>query len=309
MKTVLLFSGQGAQYPGMMRDVVDAYPAARELFSLAKSELARDVYEDVCSMSQGQLNETRNTQVCMLTCELAGLRILRELRVPYDAVAGFSLGEWGAVVGSGVVSEQDALRFIVYRANAMQRAVPAGEGAMAYMLGKDDDFVLRFCEEVGNVVPANYNIRGNVSVAGTAEGIERFLERGEQDGLLVGRIPVSIPSHCWLMQPAADELSSMIRTMKMKPPEKRLYMNVTGEPAAEVDQIRKGLTLQLTHPVMFRKTVDALLADGFDTFIEVGPGSTLVKMVKKAAKQQGCSVRVMQTGSVEAIRKIEQAME
>ena len=304
MKTAFLFSGQGAQYPGMMLDVVDAYSEAREVFHVAKEVLGRDLYTEIGQMSQNELDQTLNTQPCMLVCELAVLRVLRAQGIPYDAVAGFSLGEWAAVVAADVLQESDAIRMIACRAEAMQRAVPIGKGGMAYMLGKDDRFVAHFCEEVGGVAPANYNIQGNVSVAGTAEGIECFLERGEREGLLVGRIPVSIPSHCWLMKSAVEELTPLIRTLEMKPSQMPLLMNATGRKAAGLTEIKNNLAMQLTHPVQFRQIVDTLLLEGFDAFIEAGPGNTLSKMIKKAAKQRGCTVCIMQAGRLEDIEKI-----
>ena len=308
MKTALLFPGQGAQYPSMLLDVAEAYPAAREAFDAARQATGRSLLAELGTLSQEELNQTVNTQPCMLACELASLRALQSLGVAFDAAAGFALGEWAAVVAAGVMTERDAMRLIVRRAEAMQRAVPAGEGGMAYILGKDDDFVARLCEEIGDIVPANYNIQGNVSVAGTSEGIARFLARSEQEGYLAGKIAVSIPSHCWLMQPAVDALKPLIEKLEMQPPKARLLMNATGETAADVAEIRENLALQLIQPVRFRKIVDSLLSEGFDTFIEAGPGNTLSKMVKKAAKQQGYTVSVLQAGKAADFEKIKAAL-
>ena len=179
---------------------------------------------------------------------------------------------------------------------------------MAYMLGKSDEFVQSCCEAAGDVVPANYNVQGNVSVAGTAEGIARFLQQGEQDGYLVGRIQVSIPSHCWLMEPAARELEPFVQGLTMHAPTTQFIMNATGKPASDVDEIKTNLVRQLTSPVLFRQTIDSLLQEGFDTFIEVGPGNTLSKMVKKSAKQQKASVQILQANSVEHLHEIQALM-
>ena len=299
MKTALLFPGQGAQHPGMMLDIAGAYPEAREVFALASELLGRDILAELNTLGKEELSETRNTQPILLTCELAALRVLKNSGLLYEAAAGFSLGEWAAAVAAGSLTERDAIRFIARRADAMQRAVPPGEGAMAYMLGQDDAFVARFCEEIGDVAPANYNMQGNVSVSGTAAGIERFLEKGEAAGCLVGRISVSIPSHCWLMEPAAEELTPLIQSLEMRNPVKKLLMNATGREAETAGEIRDNLTRQLTRPVLFRQTLDRLFSKGYDRFIEVGPGKVLSKIVKKAAKQQKRSVVVMQAGTAE----------
>ena len=305
MKTAILFSGQGAQYPGMMLDIADAFKEAGDLFALADSALNRSFYDFIAHSDQETLNQTRNTQPCMLVCELAALRVLQSMGLPYDAVCGFSLGEWAAVVACGALGEADALQMIVRRADAMQRSVPEGMGAMAYILGQSDEFVEAYCKELGDVAPANYNGQGNISVAGTAEAIDRFLTKGEQDGYMVGRIPVSIPSHCWLMEPAARELEPYVYDLEMCAPTKQLYMNATGKTASDVGEIKNNLIRQLTSPVLFRQTVDALLQEGFDTFIEVGPGKTLSKMVKKAAKQKKAGVQILQANSVEHMRELQ----
>ncbi len=304
MKTVFLFSGQGAQYPGMLLDIVKVFPKAREIFDIANEATKRNLDEEIKNFSPDELNKTINTQPCMMACELAVFNVLRDFGISYDAVTGFSLGEWAAVVASGTLSEYDAMKLIVRRAGAMQSAVPEGKGGMAFMLGKDDEYVAQFCSEVGDVVPANYNIQGNVSVAGTVDGIDKFLVKGESEGIMVGRIPISIPSHCWLMQPAVDELNPFIRGLKMDEPNKRIYMNATGTLTEHSTDIKDNLVNQLIKPVRFHQILDTLFADDYNLFIEVGPGNTLSKMVKRAAKLQGCSVEIMQAGTVEDIEKI-----
>lgn len=305
MKIVLLFSGQGAQYPGMLKDVIETYSEARRLFDEASSILERDIYHLTMDAAQEELNETLNTQPAMLVCELALLRVLKNSGLSYDAAAGFSLGEWAAVVAAGCISESDAIRMIGKRAQAMQDAVPVGRGAMAFMLGQSDEFVEEFCRSIGDVAPANYNGYGNVSVAGTAEAIQCFLKKAEKEKLVAGLIPVSIPSHSPLMQSAAEQLFPLIQAMGIQTPETELFMNATGAIAEEPEQIKKNLIQQLVQPVKFRHITQQLLEEGYDTFIEVGPGETLTKMVKRTAKRNKKPVTALAVCNMSAIQKLQ----
>jgi len=298
MKTAILFSGQGAQFPGMMRDLIDAYPAARELFDTASALLGRDIYTLTMEASQAELNQTENTQPCLLACELAAFRVYQQLGLPCDAVTGFSLGEWAALSASGAADEESVLQMIVKRASAMQKAVPMGQGAMAVVLGKDSEFVEALCQSVGDITPANYNCPGNISVAGTAAGIERLLKGAEDQGIMVSLIPVSVPSHCALMVPAVDELRPVIQTLVLREPQLKFVMNATGQITSDISEIRKGLLHQLVQPVLFQQSIEVLLAEGYDTFVEIGPGKALSNMVKRIAKNMNVSVNLSQFNSL-----------
>lgn len=304
MKTAVLFPGQGAQAPGMMKDVIDAYPAARELMDMASALLGRDLYALTMEGSQEALSQTENTQPCLLACELAAFRVYRQLGLPCGAAMGFSLGEWTALAASGVLDEASVLRVIEQRAAAMQRAVPAGEGGMAAVLGRDAAFVEDLCRSVGDVAPANYNCPGNITVAGTAEGIERLLKTAGSQGMTASRVPVSVPSHCGLMAPAAEELRPLVQALAFRKPRLQLVMNAAGRAAADPDEIRENLIQQLVRPVLFQQGVELLLAEGYDTFVEVGPGKALSNMVKRTAKAAKAAVRLYQFNCVDCIEKI-----
>lgn len=304
MKTAVLFPGQGAQAPGMMKDVIDAYPAARELMDMASALLGRDLYALTMEGSQEALSQTENTQPCLLACELAAFRVYRQLGLPCGAAMGFSLGEWTALAASGVLDEASVLRVIEQRAAAMQRAVPAGEGGMAAVLGRDAAFVEDLCRSVGDVAPANYNCPGNITVAGTAEGIERLLKTAGSQGVTASRVPVSVPSHCGLMAPAAEELRPLVQALAFRNPRLQLVMNAAGRAAADPDEIRENLIQQLVRPVLFQQGVELLLAEGYDTFVEVGPGKALSNMVKRTAKAAKAAVRLYQFNCVDCIEKI-----
>lgn len=306
MKTALLFSGQGSQYPGMLCELVDAYPAVREVFGKASALLGRDVYSLTMEGPQEELDRTENTQPCLLACELAALRVLRELELPFDAAAGFSLGEWAALTACGAADEDGVLGAVVCRASAMARAVPAGTGAMAVILGKSDDFVRELCLSVGDVVPANYNCPGNITVAGSAQAVERLLQAAAAQGAAASRVNMSVPSHCPLMAPAAEELRPVLRELPLQMPQKELVMNAVGLPVKSVPDIRRNLSEQLTRPVRFRQSVEHLLSEGYDTFVEVGPGKTLSNMVRRTAKQAGASVELLQFNSLAGVQRIQE---
>lgn len=304
MKTAVMFSGQGTQYPGMMRDIIDQHEEAKEIFQIARDVLGRDIYSLAMESQPEELNQTVNTQPCLMACELAAWRLLQKLKIPYEAVFGFSLGEWAALVAAGAVSVQDAIRTVGQRADAMQRAVPLGTGAMAVVLGADEESVSVLCRSIGSIAPANYNCPGNISVAGTAEAVERFLVQAQEKGLMASRLAVSIPSHCDLMQPAADELAPVIRDMRMEPPRTVLVMNTTGDEVDQTDNIKDNLVRQLTHPVMFQQSIEHLLDAGYDTFIEIGPGKTLCGMVKRTSKSRRKKVNVLPFNSLETAHNI-----
>lgn len=305
MKTALLFSGQGGQSPGMMRDLIDAFPAARELFDMASALLHKDLYTLTMSGAQEELDRTENTQPCLLACELAAFRVYRELGLPFDAAAGFSLGEWAALSASGAADEASVLGLVARRAVAMQRAVPAGGGAMAAILGKDAAFVEALCGSVSGVVPANYNCPGNITVSGTAEGVERLLETAEAQGLTAARVPVSVPSHCPLMAPAVEELRPWIQELPIRAPRTMLVMNVTGGPVAAPSEMRENLLRQLVRPVLFQQGIEFLLGQGFDTFVEIGPGKTLSNMVRRTAKAAKASAKLYQLHSLGELENLE----
>lgn len=303
MKTAIMFPGQGAQYPGMMQDIFEQYSAARDVFDAASEALKRDIYALSMCGTQDELNLTQNTQPCLLTCELAILRVFQSLGLEYDAAVGFSLGEWAALPAVGAATEQDVLRLIEKRATAMQDAVPEGKGGMAVILGQDAEAVQELCRSIGDVSPSNYNCPGNITVAGTAEAIDRLLKL---EGSPAARVAVSVPSHCPLMQPAVERLRPDMQALPLGDPEKLFVMNATGLPAKGAMEIRENLLEQLIHPVRFQQSIEYLLGEGYDTFLEFGPGKTLSGMVKRTAKKAGKKVHTMQLNSIDHLAEVRQ---
>jgi len=232
----------------MMRELFERYALSREVFDKASAALKRDIYTLVMNSTQEELDRTENTQPCLLTCELAAFRIFCSLGVPYQAVLGFSLGEWAALVASGVVLEEDVLGIIGKRAEAMQRAVPDGEGGMAVILGKDEGFVSALCQEIGGVAISNYNCPGNITVAGKADSVDRLLEVSAGQGIKASRVAVSIPSPCALMEPAVVDLQSTIEAIRMEAPRVEFLMNAAGKPVPECAGIKANLDQAVVQP-------------------------------------------------------------
>lgn len=292
-KAAFMFPGQGTQFVGMTRDIVENNLVAAGVFDLANNVSGRDIRTLVFEGPESTLNLTENTQPCLLTAEIAIWKALTAAGVYPDAYLGFSLGEWSALVASGVLSYVDALRLVMLRGEAMQRAVPIGEGGMAVVLGQSIDSVQDLCERAeGYVEPSNYNCPGQVSVAGSMAGIRSLLAIAATENIAAQRIAVSIPSHCRMMEPAANEMREGIRQISFSAPDKPIVMNCCAQKVTDANEVRKNIILQLTSPVRMQESIELLLNDGFDTFVEMGPGKTLSRFVQKCAKAKGYSVQI-----------------
>ena len=285
-KIAFLFSGQGAQHPGMSKELCDRSPAARRVFDLAGEVLGWDVAELCFHGAKENLDLTRNTQPCMLAADLAAWAAVTEQGLRPDAVAGFSLGEYAALTAAGVLDMGDVFRMIEIRADAMQRAVPPGRGAMAAVMKLSLPEVETLCGEAGGyVVPANLNSPVQIVVAGETETVDRLLTLTKERKIRAVRLPVSVPSHCGLMEPARAELEETFRAVRFRDASVPVYMNVDGKVHREAEDIRQCLLRQLVSPVRWVDTVTALTELGVDRFLELGVGRTLESFVKKTAPQ------------------------
>lgn len=301
MKIALMFSGQGAQFPGMMQDLYAAEPAAKAVFETAGRALGRDIAGLCFHGAQEELNLTHNTQPCVLAADLAAGMALRAHGVQPAAVAGFSLGEYAALAFAGSIPADDVFPIIQYRADAMQDAVAPGEGAMAAMLGGTPEQVEDICAAVtdGYVVAANYNAPSQTVVSGTAAGVAQAVALAAQQRVRGVMLPVSAPFHCALMEPAAKKLEALFAQKTFAAPQIPVYMNVDAEPNTDAARVPGLLVRQAMSPVRWAQTLVRMQADGIDTFIECGPGKTLFGLARKTLK----GATILRAGDMASLRE------
>ena len=306
-KIAILFSGQGAQYPGMMKELYDEEVAAKELFDQADIVLGRKISALCFEGSQEELNLTHNTQPCMLAGDLAAAMALKAYGVKAEAVAGFSLGEYAALAYAGAISLENVFSVIQVRADAMQEAVAPGEGAMAAFIGAKAEQVEEICDKVsrGYVVAANYNSPVQTVVSGTVAGVEEACGLADERGLRYIKLAVSAPFHCALMEPAAKRLEEEFKKISFQSPEIPVYMNVDGEAVTDEGSFSDLLVKQAMSPVRWTKTLENMQADGFDVFIECGAGKTLSGLVKKTLK----GVKVLRVEDMKTLQKTLETLE
>lgn len=283
MKIAFMFSGQGAQFPGMMKDLYESEPAARAVFDAADAALGRGISTLCFDGAQEELNLTHNTQPCVLAADLAAAAALKAHGVEPEGAAGFSLGEYAALAYAGAISMADVFPMIQFRADSMQDAVAPGVGAMAAMLGGTPQQVEAVCAAVtdGYVVAANYNCPTQTVISGEAAAVEQAIALAREQRIRGKVLPVSAPFHCALMEPAARKLEALFAEKAFAAPSMPVYMNVDGAPNTDAAAIPALLVKQAMSPVRWVQTLRNMQADGFDTFIECGPGRTLSGLAAK----------------------------
>lgn len=292
----MVFPGQGSQSVGMLGELAEYTPIITDTFAEASDALGYDLWQVVSNDANGELNQTEVTQPALLTASVAVYRSLQELtEVRANTLAGHSLGEYTALTCAGVFSLADAVKLVRARGQFMQAAVPAGVGAMFAIIGLDDASIEQICTDVsaqsGLVVSAvNYNSPGQVVIAGNKDAVEQAgalcKEAGAKRAL---PLPVSVPSHCALMRPAAEQLAALLNEIEMNNPLLPVVNNVDVKVNFEVDAIRDALVRQLYRPVQWTKTVEWLSAQGITSVLEVGPGKVLTGLNKRIIKTLDCS--------------------
>ncbi len=287
MKLAFVFPGQGSQTVGMMQGFA-AHPAVRATFAEASAALGDDLWALVEHGPAAALNLTTNTQPVMLTAGVAVLRAWQAAGGPMPVVmAGHSLGEYTALVAAGALAFGDAVPLVRFRAQVMQDAVPAGAGAMAAIMGADDDAVLAACAEAaqGQVVePVNYNAPGQLVIAGDREAVERAIVLAKQKGAKRGvLLPVSAPFHSSLLRPAAERLAARLAEVAFQSPSIPVIHNVDVALHREPDAIRRALAQQAANPVRWTATVRAMAQQGVTHVIECGPGKVLAGLTRRIA--------------------------
>lgn len=293
-KTAFVFSGQGAQYPGMGQSLCEASPAAKAVFELA-DELRPGTSRQCFSGTAEELSVTRNTQPCLYCVDLAAARALEEKGVYADFAAGFSLGEVAAAAFAGVFSDRDGFDFVCRRAGAMQKAAEDNPGGMTAVLKLSNEKVEELCKRFSNVWPVNYNCPGQLVVAGEAGQLREFEALVKAEGGRAAPLAVSGGFHSPFMESAARELEAVLENIELHRPRLPLYANYTALPYG--DDAKELLTMQVMNPVRWQETIERLAGEGVDTFFECGPGKTLCGLIKKTVK----TARVFQVQDEETL--------
>ena len=278
-----MFPGQGSQFPGMAKELYETDPKARELFDRADEILGFKITEIMFNGTAEELKQTKVTQPAIFLHSVILAMCSPDFKP--DMVAGHSLGEFSALAAASALDFEDGLRLVAIRARAMQKACEANPGTMAAILALPTEKVEAICEETeGVVVPANYNCEGQIVISGSVEAVSEASEKMKAAGARRALIlPVGGAFHSPLMQQAADELAAGIESVTFKAPVCPVYQNVTALPTTDPAEIKKNLLAQLTAPVKWTQTVENMVADGADNFVESGPGKVLQGLVAKIA--------------------------
>ncbi len=288
MKTAFLFSGQGAQAIGMGRELCENFPAADKVFDEASSALGFDIKDMIWNGDSETLMITENTQPAILTMSAAALKVAEEIGLKADVVAGLSLGEYTAHVASGSMEFADAVCLVKKRGKYMQEEVPLGVGAMAAIIALTPEDVRDICakaSEKGICEPANFNCPGQITVAGEKAAVEYACELAKEKGAKRALLmPVSAPFHCSMLKGAGEKLRAELENVKVSDMNIPLITNVTADYVKSKDDIKELLVRQVSSSVLFEDSLRRMIADGVDTFIEIGPGKALSGFVKRIDK-------------------------
>ncbi len=289
-KFAIAFPGQGSQSVGMLAEMAAEYPVIKATFAEASQVLGYDLFQLVMDGPAEELNKTWRTQPALLTSSVALWRVWQELGgAQPEVMAGHSLGEYSALVCAGALAFSDAVKLVELRGLAMQEAVPEGVGAMSAIIGLDNDLIAENCRQAaqGQVVsPVNFNSPGQVVIAGHKEAVERanvlMKESGAKRAL---PLPVSVPSHCALMQPAADKLALALAEIEIQQPLIPVINNVDVTAETDPAKIKSAMVRQLFSPVRWTETVETMANSGVELAVEMGPGKVLSGLAKRIDKR------------------------
>jgi [acyl-carrier-protein] S-malonyltransferase len=305
LRTAFVFPGQGSQSPGMGKELAANFPAARQVFEEADDALGFAISRLCFDGPAEDLQLTENTQPAILTVSVAAFRAMKEAGIAAPAfVAGHSLGEYSALVAAGALSLSDAVRTVRVRGRYMQEAVPVGTGAMAAVIGGELGDIERICREAsGNQVCsiANFNSPNQAVIAGSSEAVDRAIELLTGVAKRVIKLKVSAPFHCALMKPAQDRLAPDLERLSFNEPEIPVVTNVDARATRAPGELRDALVRQVSAPVRWLESMQLLVQQGIDTFVEAGPGKVLSGLMRQISRDVK-TLNVEDAASLEATR-------
>lgn len=290
MSLAFVFPGQGSQSVGMLNLLADSHPEVKETFAEASAALGYDLWGIAANDPEDKINQTEVTQPAMLAAGVAVWRVWQKQGGPQPVLmAGHSLGEYTALACAGAMEFKESVKLVADRGRFMQEAVPAGQGGMAAILGLEDNQVRALCEQAaqGDVLaPVNFNSPGQVVIAGTAAAVARAVEQAKGAGAKLAKLlPVSVPSHCALMHPAAERMRERLKQARIQTPRIPVLHNVHVKSETDPDAIRDALVRQIESPVRWVETIRKMAAEGIDKLVECGPGKVLVGLNKRIVKE------------------------
>jgi len=307
-KIAFIFSGQGAQYVGMGKDLYENYDVSKNIFEIANETLNMDLKKLCFEGPEQQLNETENTQPAIVTVTLSALEALKQNGIKADVAAGLSLGEYSALTYSGVFDIKDVIPLVKKRGKYMQEAVPIGVGKMVAVLGLSEDKVLQACEEskdFGTVEAANFNCPGQIVIGGEVNAVNAASQKALEKGALkTVTLPVSAPFHTSMLAPASEKIAKELEKIELKQMNVPVITNVTANYIKDISEIKPLLEKQVKSPVLWEQIIRRMISDGVDTFVEIGPGRTLSTFVKKVDRK----LKVFNVEDMKSLNKTVEAL-
>lgn len=302
-KVVFMFPGQGAQYVGMAKDFYDQFEDSREVFETASKVLGFSM-EELCFEENDKIHMTEYTQAAMVTASIAILKQVEKAGIKADITAGLSLGEYCALVANKTMSFEDAVKVVRQRGILMQDTVPVGKGAMAAVLGMKKEPIEEICANTEGIVTiANYNCPGQIVISGETDAVKRASEALKEAGARrVVPLKVSGPFHSYMLKEAGEKLLDVLEDVEIKEPEVPYVANTTADFVDQASLVKELLGKQVYSSVRWEQSVEKILEDGADTFIEIGPGRTLSGFVKKVNRK----VKIMNIEKVEDLEKLKE---